>query len=111
MMRRITKVALSIFWWEIHLLLLQQGATPLTVWFVKVIHNDCLSDGSCIDDYGNAVGQGVRYLKGYFLEKIDEKDNHKLHKLSKTNFLLQRKCCIPICQFPRDNERLCLEQL
>ena len=54
-----------------------------TVWFVKVIDNDCLSDGSCIDDYGNAVGQGVRYLKGHFLEKIDEKDNHKLHKLSK----------------------------
>ena len=40
-----------------------------TVWFVGVIDNDYLSDGSCVDDYGNAVGQGVRYLKGHFLEK------------------------------------------
>ena len=37
-----------------------------TVSFVKVIDNDCLSDGSCVDDYRNPIGQGVRYLKGHF---------------------------------------------
>ena len=26
-----------------------------TVWFAKVIDNNCLGDGSCVDDYGNAV--------------------------------------------------------
>ena len=62
-------------------------AAGSTVWFMKVIDNDCLSDGICVDDYGNAVGQGVRYLKGQFLEKIDEEDDHKLYKLfKKTNF-------------------------
>ena len=40
-----------------------------TVWCVKVIYNNCLSDGSCVDGYGNAVGQGVRYLRDHFLEK------------------------------------------
>ena len=39
------------------------------VWCVKVIDNNCLSDGSCVDGYGNAVGQGVRYLRDHFLEK------------------------------------------
>ena len=27
-----------------------------TVWCAKVIDNSCLSDGSCVDGYGNAVG-------------------------------------------------------
>ena len=27
-----------------------------TVWCMKVIDNSCLSDGSCVDGYGNAVG-------------------------------------------------------
>ena len=40
-----------------------------TVWFMKVIDNNCLSDGGCVDYYGNAVGQGVIYLKGHFLER------------------------------------------
>ena len=33
-----------------------------------------MSDGSCVDGCGNAVGQGVRYLRDHFLEKIDEKE-------------------------------------
>ena len=94
------------FWAEDSFIAVAAGSNSIdTVWFVKVIDDDCLSDGSCVDDYRNAVGQGVRYLKGHFLEKIDEKDDHNLYKL------LQRKCCIPICQFPRDKERLSLEQL
>ena len=43
--------------------------------------SDCLHDGSCVEDYGNAVGQGVRYLKGHLLEKTDEKDSNKLYQL------------------------------
>ena len=65
-----------------------------TVWFMKVIVNDCLSDGSCVDDYRSAVGQGVRYLKGHFLEKIDEKDDHKLYKLSTKQTLLYKESVV-----------------
>ena len=50
-----------------------------------------LNDGSCVDDHGNAVGQGVRYLKGHFLEKTDEKDNRKLYKLSKKQTFFYRE--------------------
>ena len=79
---------------------------------MKVIVNDCLSDGSCVDDYGSAVGQGVRYLKGHFLEKNWwERWSSALQTFNKTNFALQRKCCIPIYQSPRNKERLCLDQL
>ena len=75
-----------------------------TVWCVKVIDNNCLSDGSCVDGCGNAVGQGVRYLRDHFLEKIDEKEmisstKFQKNKLSFTKEVLYTK------------ERLCLEQL
>ena len=49
-----------------------------TVWFMKVIGDDCLSDRSCNDDYENAVVQGVIFERSLF-RKNDEEDDHKLY--------------------------------
>ena len=56
--------------------------------------SDCLHDGSCVEDYGNAVGQGVRYLKGHLLEKTDEKDSNKLYQLSKKQTLFYKESVV-----------------
>ena len=81
-----------------------------TVWFVKIIDSDCLSDGSCVDDYGNAIGQGVTYLKGHFLEKIDEKNDHKLYKLSKKQtFFYKESVVYPFVTFQETKKGLKLK--
>ena len=84
-----------------------------TVWFMKVIVDDCLSDSSCVDDYENAVGQGVIFERSLF-RKNDEEDDHKLYIQTcekKPFFYKESLVYIPIFQYPRDKESLCLEQL
>ena len=81
-----------------------------TVWFVKVTDNDCLNDQSCVDDYGNPVGQGVRYLKGQFLERIDEKNDHKLYKLSKKQtFFYKESVAYPYVNFQETKKGFALK--
>ena len=52
-----------------------------TVWFIRIDDNDCVSP-DCKDSYDNYIAEGVHYLKGRFLEVIDENESRKLYKLS-----------------------------
>ena len=41
--------------------------------------NNCIVDEPGSDDYGHTVMSGVRFLKGYFMERIQiEKNTHPL---------------------------------
>ena len=53
-----------------------------TFWFVKIFDNNCIANGNEVDDYGNIIADGSKYIKGQFLEFLHENKNKKNYKLS-----------------------------
>lgn len=62
-----------------------------TLWFIKVIENECIESIDKQDDYGNVILRGTSFIKGHFQEKSEEKSIHQIYKLSaqKTIFYKQ----------------------
>ena len=54
-----------------------------TIWFVKILENECVASANEKDDCGNVIPHGAFFLKGRFLEIVVEKSSHRVYKLSK----------------------------
>ena len=53
-----------------------------SVWFIQIIDNNCIVDKPEPDSYGQVVINGVRFLKGNFLEKVHDGKDHIVYKKS-----------------------------
>ena len=54
-----------------------------TVWFIKVIENECVSNGEDQDDYGHIIIENAMFHRGNFLERISHSLNSQTFKVSK----------------------------
>ena len=54
-----------------------------TVWFIKVIKNECISNGKDTDDYGHSIIAGARYITGNFPERTSYLTAQQVFRLSK----------------------------
>ena len=54
-----------------------------TVWFIKVIENECVSNGEDQDEYGHIIIENAMFHKGNFLERISHSLNSQMFKVSK----------------------------
>lgn len=67
-----------------------------TIWFIKVLENECVECVDVKDDYENVVVRGESFFKGHFLEMIKEKKSHKVFKLSsKITFFYKESVIYP----------------
>ena len=53
-----------------------------TFWFGKISDNSCTANGNEIDDDGNIIADGSKYIKGQSLEFLHENKRKKIYKLS-----------------------------
>ena len=52
------------------------------LWFVLIIDNNCIVGEPEADDYGHIILNGVRFIKGNFLEKQHDEKDHILYSVS-----------------------------
>ena len=56
---------------------------PETIWFIKVIEAECVSENAELDDYGHSIAKGVPYMKGCFLDKVTHSPNGQIFRISR----------------------------
>ena len=81
-----------------------------TIWFIKVIEAECVNDDEDEHDaYGHSVPKGVAFMKGNFLEKIQDSTNGQIFKLSKKiTFFYKESVLYPYVNFKETKKGLVL---
>ena len=71
-----------------------------TIWFIKVIEAEYISENAELDDYGHSVAKGVANIKGCFLEKVTYSANGQISKISrKVTFFYTESVLYPYVKF------------
>ena len=81
-----------------------------TIWFIKVIEAECVNDDEDEHDaYGHSVPKGVAFMKGNFLEKIQDSTNGQIFKLpKKITFFYKESVLYPYVNFKETKKGLVL---
>ena len=72
-----------------------------TIWFIKVIEAECVSENAEIVDYGHSIAKGIAYMKDSSLEKVKDSACGQILKiLRKVKFsLIKKMTCICMLTF------------